>query len=79
MMQIVELTGKNTKIVIIVTAFHMFKKIEGRLNMLETCMIQKKVQTELLKMKITMAEMKIHCIKLTDQTLQKKRSVNLKL
>lgn len=39
MMQIIELTGKNIKIVIIVTVFHMFKKIEGRLNVLETCMV----------------------------------------
>ena len=35
MMQMLEVTSKNIKTVIIITIFHIFKKTEERLNMLE--------------------------------------------
>lgn len=42
MMHMIELIGENIKTVIIIIIFHMFKKREIRLNMLEIWKIQKR-------------------------------------
>lgn len=45
---LIELIGENIKTVIIIIRFHMFKKREKRLNMLEICKIQKRSTLNLL-------------------------------
>lgn len=51
MRQMIELTGKNIKTVIIITIFHMFKKTRGKTKHVRGMEDIKEVQTELLEMK----------------------------
>lgn len=54
----IELIDKSIKMVII-TVFHIFKKLEGRLSMLNRDMqVINKAQVKLLEMKVIMTKMK---------------------